>query len=314
MPGCSLTGANAKLAIKKETTFGAKPTGNFIYVPFISADLGATDDVDDTPILGLGADAQRPARDGQTVRGRIVVPFDLIGTGYWLNMLLGADTVTGATNFTHTFSSGLDLPSYFLEFQQTDAPTPIYRGYSGVMADGATVTWGPTGRPRLEVSVIGRDEEEDNTSDAGTPTSFAVTWFHNKQSTLTRDAVAQGALTALTLNPANNLDASKWIGDGGKVSCITRGIFGLTGSCVVRDKDLVLANIAANAGTFDLDAGWSIDATHAVNFSVAQCELLKNGRSIGGPGVVERPFNIRGSKGAAAALVATLINQQAAQY
>lgn len=314
---CTLSGANARLALKREATFGAKPSGNFAYVPFISADIGGTDDLDETAVLGDGRDQQRPARDGLTVRGRLVVPLELNSVGFWLNAALGDDTVTGTTNYTHTFKSGQSvLPTFFAEFQHLDAPTPIYRGYSGLVVDTVGLTLGPTGRPRLELGVTARDEEEDNTSDAGTPTSAVRTYFHNKQAFINKDTIKLGSITALTLNMNNNFDFGKYIGDGGLVGCAVPGQFNARGSLTGRFVDRTIAQLAENATVMELGVGWQIDATHAITFLVEQAELLRAGRPVSGPGAIERSFNLYGSKEtvANASVTAVLINQVAAAY
>ena len=39
----------------------------------------------------------------KTVAGSVVVPVDLINIGYWLQMLLGDPTTTGADPYTHVY-------------------------------------------------------------------------------------------------------------------------------------------------------------------------------------------------------------------
>jgi hypothetical protein len=145
---CSLTGANARLCVKPEVTWGAAPVGNYAQVPFITADFSEVDDLSGTDVLGYGRDAQRQGRDGYTVRGRMTVPLDRDAIGLWLRGFFGPGVDAGTTpNFTHVFSSGAVNPgSLALEFQHPDgSATPIFTSFSGVLVDTLGFSWGRPG-------------------------------------------------------------------------------------------------------------------------------------------------------------------------
>ena len=104
---------NTQLLIAYEATYGTDPSGNYQKVPFISCDLGASQDLIDDEILGSGRDPKDSATDLLTVGGQIVVPLDLRNIGFWFKGLLGApDTSGSSAPYTHRFVSGLaTLPS-----------------------------------------------------------------------------------------------------------------------------------------------------------------------------------------------------------
>lgn len=310
---CSLMGANARMCIAFESAWGTKASGTYTQVPFLSYDMAAVDAVSDDAVLGYGRDAQRPQRDGVTVRGRVVVIGDQTAVGYWLKLCFGAAADTGTTpDFSHLWASGLAaLPSMTIEVQHPDGTTPQFTTHRGVVADSVSITWGPTGRPRLEIGLIAVDEEEDNVSDAGTPNVISPRWFDGKTSVLTKDGTALAKITALTFNLSNNWDAVPTIGSGGLISCADPGMFAAGGSLTARYNDLVLYNIAKGATLFDISAGWAVDATHSLLIEIDQAELTRQGKAITNAGAIQRTYNIIGSKDATEgqAVHVTLANQ-----
>jgi hypothetical protein len=294
---CSVTGANARLAIKEQADLTTIATGNWNQVPFLSFDMAAVDEISDDPVLGFGRDAQRPTRDAITVRGRVTVPADLIASGYWLKGAFGAATVSGSGDITHLFKSGaVELPAFSLEIQHMDAPTPIYSTYRGVMVDSIGVTWGTRGRPRFEIGLVGIEEVEDNTSNAGTPVVISPTWFHHKTSSVKKDTVHLGKIVGANITYSNDLQVAEYVGDAGLVGCIAGGMFSARGSMTARYNELDLQTIAAAGTLFDLEMGWTIGATQALLFEMDQAELVRRGRSIANAGAIERAYDVIASK------------------
>ena len=308
---CKVTGSNARLALKKEAAYGTKATGNFAYLPFLSLDLAAKDSINDDPILGFGRDTQRPARDIVDVTGNVVVPVDVDSIGWWLFLLLGPATVTGTGPYTHLWKSGLpDLPSFTLEVQHTDATPPLYTTFTGVIANSIALDFAATGRPRLTVSLIAKSEEEDAISDAGAPTTPQLTWFHQKVNSLKKDASDLAKIMAFSLTVANNYDVDRFVGGNGEIGCIAPGIASARGSLRARFIDASLHQLATNATIFDLEAGWTNSEAQKLLFELDQAELLRGGRSISGPGGVEKTYEVVGSKDPAEGdmLRVTLVN------
>src|SRR5690348_3550349 len=105
-------GTRAQLLLKDETTYGVSPGGNFVKLPFITADLGAEQKLIADDTVGHGRDPLAPSHDVIEDMGSIEVPIDLNNIGYWLKGLFGASVDTGTGPYTHTFTSGaVSLPS-----------------------------------------------------------------------------------------------------------------------------------------------------------------------------------------------------------
>lgn len=311
---CSVMGANARLCMKEQTDLLTKATGNYTTMPFISADIVTRTNLNRTQVLGYGREMQRPARDVMPITGTIVVPLDTVYVGYWLKAALAAPTTTGSSNYTHLFKSGsMELPAFTIEIQAPDAPTPLYRTYVGCMVDTIAIEFSPEGQPQLRITIVGVTEERDNTSDAGTPTAAAWTWYHQKHGTLTKDAVALAKVLSFGLTLNNNLDAIRYVGGGGLTGCIAPGTFEAGGPLVATYNDLTNYNLALNETLFDLAAGYMISATQKITFELDQAELVLTGEAIGGPGRIEQNFDVVGSKDFSEGdlLRVTLLNQTA---
>lgn len=104
-------GSRAQMLLKKESSYGVAPTGNYLKLPFSGGDLGAMQGLQDDPVLGLGRDAQDAFRDVVEAGGDIPVPIDTRYIGVWLTGLFGAPTTTqvaasGSITFTVNPSAG----------------------------------------------------------------------------------------------------------------------------------------------------------------------------------------------------------------
>ena len=79
-------------------TYGATPvldTGeHYLQMPVVSIGLGESDSLETDPELGMGRDAQDPARGELDCSGDVEVVVDNAYFGYWLNLLFGPATVT----------------------------------------------------------------------------------------------------------------------------------------------------------------------------------------------------------------------------
>ncbi len=87
-------GSNATLLLKRETTYGEQPSGNYYQMPFNSSDLGSEQGLIEDAVLGYGRDPLQPLRDVINNEGDIAVPVDPRYLGFWLTGLLG-DPVSG---------------------------------------------------------------------------------------------------------------------------------------------------------------------------------------------------------------------------
>ncbi|MCW5773216.1 MAG: hypothetical protein KIT16_16365, partial [Rhodospirillaceae bacterium] len=89
-------GADATLKVCRETTYGVAPLSGYRSLDFKSTDLSSEQPLGDDPLLGRGRNAQDPYRGLITDEGKIEIPIDLRGSGFWLTGLFG-DPATAQT-------------------------------------------------------------------------------------------------------------------------------------------------------------------------------------------------------------------------
>ncbi|QLH38093.1 MAG: hypothetical protein HWD60_02645 [Defluviicoccus sp.] len=94
MPKLRAYGADATLKACRETSYGVAPLTGYRSLDFKSCDLSSEQPLGDDPLLGRGRNAQDPYRGLITDEGRIEIPLDLRGIGFWLTGLFGDPTTT----------------------------------------------------------------------------------------------------------------------------------------------------------------------------------------------------------------------------
>jgi len=92
MPKVRAYGADATLKACRETSYGVAPLTGYRSLDFKSCDLSSEQPLGDDPLLGRGRNAQDPYRGLITDEGKIEIPLDLRGSGFWLTGLFGDPT------------------------------------------------------------------------------------------------------------------------------------------------------------------------------------------------------------------------------
>lgn len=85
-------GANARMALAFEASYGVSPTAGFRLYSFASASLGEEAALITGELLGQGREPGEPTRDSSTAEGEAVVPVCARQFGTWLMATLGAPT------------------------------------------------------------------------------------------------------------------------------------------------------------------------------------------------------------------------------
>ncbi|MCK8787268.1 phage tail tube protein [Roseomonas sp. NAR14] len=308
-------GANTRLLMLPESTYGTAPTGNFRRLPFLSCDLGAEQPLLDADVIGLGGtrDAAAPFLDTVTVSGSAVVPVDLINIGHWLRLLLGAPTTTGTTNYTHTFKSGgASLPSNSIELGYPDVPS--YDLITGVRADTLEIDFSPSGPATASFGLIGQGSTRSGTSSGGTPTSAAYTAFNKAQGSINRSGSALAQVTGAKLSFTNSVETVRTIRADRKIEGADPGICRATGQVTVRFADTTLLTQAQNGSSADFAFAYTIDANRSLTFTLHEVYLALAKTPIEGPGGIEAAFDFRAAYNATATTMMTIAlkNQQTA--
>jgi len=104
-------GADATLKACREATYGVAPLSGYRSLDFKSTDLSSEQPLGDDPLLGRGRNAQDPYRGLITDEGRIEIPLDLRGSGFWLTGLFGNPTVTQTKASGQIAFSGQPAPN-----------------------------------------------------------------------------------------------------------------------------------------------------------------------------------------------------------
>ncbi len=308
-------GANCRLLMTPEATYGTAPAGDWLRMPFLSCDLGAEQPLLDADVIGVGSsrDPAAPFLDTVTVQGQAVVPVDLINIGHWLRLLLGPPTTTGTSpNFIHSFGSGAaSLPSNSIEIGYPDVPN--YDLCTGVRADTLEIDFTPTGPATATFGLMGQGSTRGASSSGGTPTSAAYTAFHKAQGAISRNGAALAQVTGARLTYANGMEMVRTIRADRKVEGVDPGIARATGQITARFADTALLTQAQNNAPAEFAFSYAIDANRSLTFTLHEVYLALAKTPVEGPGGVEASFEFRAAYNATATrmMAAVLKNQQA---
>ncbi|WP_198369752.1 phage tail tube protein [Roseomonas rosulenta] len=309
-------GANCRLLMIPEATYGTAPAGDWMRLPFLSCDLGAEQPLLDADVIGVGSsrDPAAPFLDTVTVQGQAVVPVDLVNIGHWLRLLLGPPTTTGTSpNLIHSFGSGAAaLPSNSIEIGYPDVPN--YDLCTGVRADTLEIDFSPTGPATATFGLMGQGSTRGASSSGGTPTSAAYTAFNKAQGAISRNGSALAQVTGARLTYANGMEMVRTIRADRKVEGVDPGIARATGQITARFADTTLLTQAQDNAPAEFAFSYTIDANRSLTFTLHDVYLALAKTPVEGPGGVEASFEFRAAFNATATrmMTAVLKNQQAA--
>jgi len=309
-------GANCRLLMIPEATYGTAPAGDWLRMPFLSCDLGAEQPLLDADVIGVGSsrDPAAPFLDTVTVQGQAVVPVDLNNIGHWLRLLLGPPTTTGTSpNFIHSFGSGAAaLPFNSIEIGYPDVPN--YDLCTGVRADTLEIDFSPTGPATATFGLMGQGSTRGASSSGSTPTSAAYTAFNKAQGAISRNGSALAQVTGARMTYANGMEMVRTIRADRKVEGVDPGIARATGQITARFADTTLLTQAQNNAPAEFAFSYTIDANRSLTFTLHEVYLALAKTPVEGPGGVEASFEFRAAFNAVATrmMTAVLRNQQAA--
>ncbi|MBF0153257.1 MAG: hypothetical protein HQL64_05905 [Magnetococcales bacterium] len=302
-------GANATLLLKRETTYGVQPAGNFVKMPFNKCSLGSEQGLIDDPVLGQGRDPLAPLRDVINDAGEIVIPVDPRYLGIWLTGIFGDPITTGTGPYTHAFGSGAaDIPSYCIEvgFSQV----PAFFMHKGVKFDSIALEFQRSGAAAATVHAIAQGETRNSSSQGGTPTALTFNRISQFQGSIKKGGSLLANLTAGSITYSNNLEKIEAIRDDGLIDGADPTIASLTGKIDVRFADTTLIDAATDGTPVDLAFAYTIDSGNKVTFTAHEVYLPKPKLAVEGPGGVQASFDFQGARSTAAGrmLTVTLIN------
>jgi len=302
-------GANTKLHLATETTYGTPPGGNWRRMPFMDCDLGAEQPFVDADVIGLAPnrDQASPFRDVVTARGQIEVPIDLEYTGDWLRLLLGPPTTTGTNpNFVHTFGSGAaTLPSASIEVAYPDVPS--YDVVSGVRADTLEIEFGGSGPASMTLSFMGQGSTRSATSSAGTPTTRTYTPFSRAQASITRNGTPLAMITSARFSYSNSLEPVRTIRADQRIENVLPLLSRASGQLTARFDNMTLLNDAINDASIELGLEYRINNDRRLTITLHEVKLDLAKTPIRGPGGVEASIEFRAAWNATATRMMTVV-------
>lgn len=304
-------GANAKLFLKKEATYGVAPTGNYNQMPFNANRAGASQGLITDPVLGQGREGYPPQLDTIVAGGAIGVPVDLRSIGFWLSGAFGPPTTSNVTTvYTHTFKSGaLVLPSFTLEKANPDISQ--YQKLVGVMVDSLGFNFQRSGFAACEIEVVAQGEEAaTGTTGAGTPIVQPYEVFSQFKGELKSAGATLANVVSGSLRFGNNLERVETLRSDGKIDGVDPTQTSVTGEIAVRWADNVLYDKARTGVPIDLEFSYTISASKKLTLTAHEVYLPVPVREITGPGGIEARYAFQGAKNTVAtcAMTAVLIN------
>jgi hypothetical protein len=305
------SGANTRIALKKQTTAGVAATGNFILIPAVSLRMGQQQTFLPNDLIGQGRDPARPSRDVSETTGQAVLPVDLRAIGYWLSMIFGAPITTGAGPYTHEWrSGGLATDLYSIEQQHPDLATPRYFLNKDVTGDGFDLELAPNGQLQMTFDLSYGAQTPSSSSGAGTPTSVAVVRFSQFENYINLNGTALGKIVRARMPFRNQLDKIRYVGGAGAVGDTAPGSTESRGQLTARFADNTLVQLALDQTTFSLEVGFEKSASQKLSFKLEQAEIATTGSPPAGAGAIELVLDLIGSKAASPSrmMTVTLIN------
>ncbi|WP_174291006.1 phage tail tube protein [Sphingomonas bacterium] len=308
-------GANAKAFGVFEATPGTVPAAGpaWFGCPFVSHTLGEERPLIMSDLLGQGREMQDPTPDVATNDGDMVVPVDVRNFGHWLKLYFGAPVSTPGAGGeeVHTFTSGAQtLPSMSIEVGAPEVPA--YSQHYGLRGNQLKIGMARTGLLNATCSLVGIGETPiAGVSAAGGATpSLAVARFPQATGSVSKDGAALGSVVSADFTYSNALEKVETIKADGRIEDSDPGMVSMTGSVVVRYKDLTLYNAASTSTPCELDFGW-VTGPHGLLFKVPRVFLPAVKRPVSGPNGIQATYNWQASGAGSNSVIATLTNDVA---
>ncbi len=312
-------GVHSRLLGNFETVYGTPDGGAGTHrrLRFQSTSLGAEKDLAADEILGAGRSAQDPFYNATIDVGDAIVPIDLNNSGFWFHGMFGAETVSGAGDFTHEWTDGLDeIPSASLEVQHPKMTVPAFFLNQGVKFDGLSFDMAREGGLLMTIPLIAQGEVKSGASTDTAPLpDYAYTRFNRSRGLMKLDAAQLGNLTGGTFAFTNGLEAVETIRNDGLIEGVDELVAACTGEITVRFTNLAALEDAGENETpvaliFEHSTA-ALSATQLIRMTLPRVFLKKAKGEVSGPGGVSKTYPWIASKDAVAGhmLKVELLNQ-----
>lgn len=306
-------GARSRVVIDFETTFAqdpVSPAGKILNIN--SSNLSGSQSLTTPATIRGNRNPAQPSRGNTDVGGPMVVPVDLIGTGYMLKALFGVPTSTNVdTDYTHVFKPGDEQPSLVIEQQFPDIG--VYAKYNGCKASRLSLTVGGDGELTASIDWLGAKETIGASSYDASASVIALDRFDNFQATMEEGGSAFAIATSVDLSIDMGLDGDTYvIGSMGFRGAINEGIIGISGTVRALFQSNTLLNKAVNGTSTSLKLTFAKTANKSLELWLPEVVYERKTPGIEGPKgiLIELPFQAYYASNADnTAIKATLKNQ-----
>jgi hypothetical protein len=222
------------------------------------------------------------------------------------NGTVSGATLTGGTN-THTLNSGSQTARPSLAVEMGYPEVPHFAMNAGLKVN--KLGWGMTRRGQLQVKLelIGQGMTPFTTTQAGTPTIYAMQRFSHFSGSISRNGAALGNIMSADFEYSNNMEPVETIRSDGKIDGVDEGVASLTGRIVARFADTTLLTQAISGAPCELAALYSLGASAQFSFTAHAVYLPKPKVVVNGPGGIEVTFEFQAAKAASPARMCTAV-------
>lgn len=266
-------------------------------LPFVSANLGTTQGLNDNPEIGNGRDPAATtfgAVDGQN--RNISATVDLNAMYYWLKLLCGDPSVANSgSDYTYTFVGGQDLAHGYIELGFPKMPE--YVGHLGVKMESMTFPFQRDGTPQINMTLHQQGEDENATSQVTTTLPDLSRLIASSfQGAIKMNGSAIASVQSGEVTIGNGLDPDLSIRNDGLVDGYDDGVNSIKGNFVVRDQTGAVKTAVAAQSAVELEFSYQINATQALIITLHEVKLPKPIREVSGPGGINMTYDFNGEK------------------
>ncbi|CTQ53541.1 hypothetical protein LP7551_02065 [Roseibium album] len=314
-------GKTANLLFADQADFSTPATGNYISTPFYSENLGESEPKESDPLLGTARtndrDQTAPADGLVTMGGDIVVPMDVNHLPYWLTMLFGTASTSGAGPYEHVFASGGEvLPFRTAEFEKR-AGAAFFQNVGLLGSAFSFDTARAGGFRQATISLLGRSQSKLSSTGGGTPAAqLALGQLPGSIGLMRIGGVEAANFLGGSFNYQNNPTASDDLtGDKYLAGYTLDDDAACNGSGRVRYVNDAYYDIMVAGDPVAMELEFEISANAKMLFAMPAVRFEKSPFApISGPGGLEADFNWRAEQTSSEAMLTVTVTNQIASY
>lgn len=288
-------GYRGEMLVGMETEFGKLPAGAAGWkIPFNTESLTISRAKNTAATLRGTRNPAEPFDGNTAVDGDLVVPVDTSTFGLWLSLLFGApDSIEqeGDTGlYTHTFSSGEELPSFWVE-TMIATQTPIYKRSLGCKISTLALQAGGDGELTATLGLMAASQTQESTAAVAAPEEMPFNRLANFQALLKVDGQVTGNAMSFSVNLNNGLDGEVRLLSGqGFRADLPEGLMGVSGTMdvMVTDGDLYAKALASTP--LDLELSFA-KGDESLTIKLPKVQLQVTGPVTDGPAGLKMTWN-----------------------